>query len=198
MTEHFPRIYLAGPEVFFPEAVRASIDRRKKKILRTVGLEGVSPFDNTLELTDARNPAQEIYDANRELMEQAAGLMANLTPFRGPSADAGTIYELGYMIGRGKPAVGFSVCSTFYNERVSRDSAVCANGADIEMFGLADNLMLDCGLARAGGKFFTGETAYPPGGFPPEAYFEEAVFVAASRYLAQLIRERQSGLSGDL
>lgn len=190
MTKRLPRVYLAGPEVFFPESVRASLDERKKRILGDVGLEGVSPFDNALDLAGAREPAQLTYDANRELMDKADGLIANLTPFRGPSADAGTIYELGYMIGRDKPSVGFSVCATPYNERVSRHSTVCANGADIEAFGLADNLMLDYGLARAGGKFFTGATAYPPGGFPPEAYFEEPVFVAAARYLAQLLRER--------
>ena len=30
---------------------------------------------------------------------QADAIIANLTPFRGPGADAGTVYELGYMAG---------------------------------------------------------------------------------------------------
>ena len=30
-------------------------------------------------------------------MKEADAIIANLTPFRGPSADTGTVYELGYM-----------------------------------------------------------------------------------------------------
>ena len=33
------------------------------------------------------------------MMDEADAIIANLTPFRGPSADAGTVYELGYMAG---------------------------------------------------------------------------------------------------
>ena len=36
------------------------------------------------------------------MMDAADAIIANLTPFRGPGADAGTVYELGYMAGRGK------------------------------------------------------------------------------------------------
>ena len=39
-------------------------------------------------------------------MDAADAIIANLTPFRGPSADAGTVYELGYMAGRGKFCLG--------------------------------------------------------------------------------------------
>ena len=38
------------------------------------------------------------------MMDAADAIIANLTPFRGPGADAGTVYELGYMAGRGKLA----------------------------------------------------------------------------------------------
>ena len=40
-------------------------------------------------------------------MIAADAIIANLTPFRGPSADAGTVYELGYMAGRGKLCLGY-------------------------------------------------------------------------------------------
>lgn len=176
-------IYLAGPEVFFAEAVRTAIDRRKKAILAAHGLKGLSPMDNLLDLAAAADPAQLIYDANLELMTQATGLIANLTPFRGPSADAGTIYELGYMIALGKPAVGFTVCGTPYNERVSPGAQSCSVGAGIEPFGLCDNLMLDCGLARVGGALVQGERDYPVGGFKPGEFFDENVFLRAVAHL---------------
>ena len=41
-------------------------------------------------------------------MDAADAIIANLTPFRGPSADAGTVYELGYMAGRGKLCLAYS------------------------------------------------------------------------------------------
>jgi nucleoside 2-deoxyribosyltransferase len=31
------------------------------------------------------------------MMDAADAIIANLTPFRGPGADPGTVYELGYM-----------------------------------------------------------------------------------------------------
>ncbi|TBW49220.1 nucleoside 2-deoxyribosyltransferase [Marinobacter halodurans] len=181
-----PSVYLAGPEVFFPEAVRAHIDRRRKVLLMEAGLEGLSPSDNAIDIAHEADPARAIYDANLALMAQADGLIANLTPFRGPSADAGTVYELGYMLGQGKPAVGFTVCQTPYNARVEGED-IDPNGAAIEPFGLADNLMLDCGLARAGGVMLQGERAYPPTGFAPADYFDEALFRQAVACLKRLM-----------
>ncbi len=46
--------------------------------------------------------------ATRAMMIAADAIIANLTPFRGPGADAGTVYELGYMAGRGKLCLGYS------------------------------------------------------------------------------------------
>lgn len=178
-----PSVYLAGPEVFFPEGLRIHIDGSKKAVLAEFGFEGLSPSDNALDLERAANPAQAIYDANQALMDRATALIANLTPFRGPSADAGTIYELGYMLAKGKPSVGFSVCNEPYNKRVDAEAEIDANGAAIEPFGLCDNLMLDCGLARHGGTLVQGDRAYPASGFAPEDFFDEEVFRRAVRHL---------------
>ncbi len=38
------RIYLAGPEVFFPATEHQSIVAEKKRLLREYGFEGVDPF----------------------------------------------------------------------------------------------------------------------------------------------------------
>ncbi|WP_148861369.1 nucleoside 2-deoxyribosyltransferase [Marinobacter fonticola] len=184
---HYPTVYLAGPEVFFPEALRIKIDGSKKAILAEFDLEGLSPSDNALDLANAQDPAQLIYDANQALMDRATALIANLTPFRGPSADAGTIYELGYMLAKGKPSVGFSVCAVPYNKRVDAEAEIDSQGAAIEPFGLCDNLMLDCGLARHGGTLVQGQRAYPATGFMPEDFFDEDVFRRAVRHLRALI-----------
>jgi len=45
-------------------------------------------------------------------MDRAEGPHRQPNPFRGPSADAGTIYELGYMTAQNKPACAYTTCTT--------------------------------------------------------------------------------------
>ena len=54
---------------------------------------------------------------------------ANLTPFRGPGADPGTVYELGYMAGRGKPCFGYTNDASLYVDRVAAFIDVRKQGA---------------------------------------------------------------------
>jgi nucleoside 2-deoxyribosyltransferase len=77
-------------------------------------------------------------------------VVANLTPFRGPSADPGTVYELGWMIGRGKRALGYS------NDPRDLAARVAPDGLAVEDFGEADNLMLACGLSEGGFPLLRG------------------------------------------
>lgn len=44
-------------------------------------------------------------------------MIANLTPFRGASADAGTLVELGWFLGRGRPIFGYSNSATPFAAR---------------------------------------------------------------------------------
>jgi nucleoside 2-deoxyribosyltransferase len=84
------------------------------------------------------------------MMIAADAIIANLTPFRGPSADAGTVYELGYMAGRGKLCFGYCNDPSLYAERVHKFTGVTsqggrlvdADGLTVEDFGLPDNLMM--------------------------------------------------------
>ena len=83
-------------------------------------------------------------------MIEADAIIANLTPFRGPGADAGTVYELGYMAARGKLCLGYSNDPTLYPDRVRKFTGVAAkdgrlvdaSGLTVEDFGLTDNLMM--------------------------------------------------------
>ena len=95
------RVYLAGPEVFLPEAWQVA--ERKKAICHQHGFNGVVALDTTLDLTGvvAREAGYRISQANETLIRSCELLVANLTPFRGPSADVGTAYELGFMRGLG-------------------------------------------------------------------------------------------------
>ena len=87
------KVYLAGPDVFLPDAVE--IGRRKVEICARHGLTGLYPLDNAIDLA-ARDASLKIFKGNEAMMIEADAIIANLTPFRGPGADAGTVYELGY------------------------------------------------------------------------------------------------------
>ncbi len=74
-----PKIYLAGPEVFLPDAVEAGL--RKKGLCREFGFVGLYPLDN--EISGAERRDERIYAANLALIAQADAAIFNLTPFRG-------------------------------------------------------------------------------------------------------------------
>jgi nucleoside 2-deoxyribosyltransferase len=141
------KIYLAGPDVFLPDAVE--IGRRKVELCTRHGLTGLYPLDNAVDLA-ASDASLQIFRGNETMMTEADAIIANLTPFRGPGADAGTVYELGYMAGRGKLCLGYSNDPLCYADRVrkftevvSRDGRlVDALGLAVEDFGLSDNLMM--------------------------------------------------------
>src|SRR4030088_3120953 len=109
------KIYLAGPDVFLPDAVE--LGRRKADICARHGLTGLYLLDNAIDLS-ARDASLRIFAGNEAMMIEADAIIANLTPFRGPAADAGTVYELGYMAGRGKLCLGYSNDPSCYADRV--------------------------------------------------------------------------------
>lgn len=165
-----PRIYLAGPDVFLPapEAWAA----RKKAICAAHGLEGVAPLDPAP--ADAAQDGlavwQAIAAANEAHIRSCDALIANLTPFRGPSADPGTVYELGFMRALGRPVFGylsddrrFSARSlAFLGAQAERDAAGIwrdADGMAIEEFGLWENLMIEAAITASGGALVTASAA---------------------------------------
>ena len=99
------KIYLAGPDVFLPDALE--IGRRKAEICARHGLTGLYPLDNVVDLS-ASDASLAIFKGNEAMMDAADAIIANLDAVSGPSADAGTVYELGYMAGRGKLCLAYS------------------------------------------------------------------------------------------
>ena len=133
------RVYLSGPDVFFPNAIE--IGQAKKEICARFGLEGVYPLDADFSgLLELSHPADMGYASFRlmvGLMDSCDLVIANMTPFRGPSMDVGTAVEIGYMHGRGKPVFGYTNVVADYADRVTPD------GFTIEPFGLIDNCMVE-------------------------------------------------------
>src|SRR5262245_42850299 len=103
-----PSVYLAGPDVFLSDACAPGA--RLKAICNAAGLEAHLPLDADL----ASAPA--IAAANEARIRACDGMLANLTPFRGPSADAGTIYEVGYARALGKVIVGYTEARDTFTE----------------------------------------------------------------------------------
>jgi nucleoside 2-deoxyribosyltransferase len=179
------RVYLAGPEVFLPDAV--DIGRRKVELCTRHGLIGLYPLDNAIDPT-ANDASLRIFRGNEAMMIEADAMIANLTPFRGPSADAGTVYELGYMAGRGKLCLGYSNDPRSYADRAreltnvsSRDGRLIdAQGLTVEDFGLTDNLMIVHALDLYGCALVTPRQA-PADIWHDLGAFETCVRVAAER-----------------
>ena len=137
-------VYLAGPEVFLPNAVE--IGAEKISICKRYGLEARFPLDPAL-VADGLEPAElghRIFERCVELMDQCGVIIANMTPFRGISMDVGTAVEVGYMFGRGCAVFGYTNVVSDYAERVSED------GLLVERFGFVDNLMVEGAVWRSG------------------------------------------------
>ncbi len=143
------RIYLAGPDVFRPDAVAHG--QALKALCAGQGCKGLFPLDNALpaELTEPREQAAWIYRANVALIEQADGVLANLDFFRGAEPDSGTCFEVGYAVARGKPVVGYVPETDSLAERIRArhpewvgPGLLDRDGWTLEEFGLPLNLML--------------------------------------------------------
>lgn len=148
-----PRVYLAGPDVFFPES-RQIFDSLRFECER-LGLQGMEPSDGGLATGFSGSDealAQRIFDGNIALIRSADGVAANLVNFRGHEPDSGTVFEVGFARALGKPVVAYGVAEESYADRVGRTLACApdaagvlreiATGAMVEGLGQRLNLML--------------------------------------------------------
>jgi nucleoside 2-deoxyribosyltransferase len=142
------RLYLAGPDVFRPDAIAHG--RRLVALCAEFGFTGVFPFDNSPAGALAPTEfARRIYQANVAHIESCDAVLANLDFFRGPEPDSGTCFEVGYAVARGKAVVGYIPEGGSLAERIRRRypqavgaGLVDAAGWQLEEFGLPLNLML--------------------------------------------------------
>ena len=154
-------IYLAGPEVFLPNP--NLVAEEKKAICAAHGFVGRFPLDLEIERSSLE-PAQmgwSISRSNEALMMHCDLVIANITPFRGPSADVGTAFEMGFMRALGRPVLAytnrpepfFDRTVAFVSNRGGSDSASRTRdpfGMSIENHGFTDNLMLEGAVLSSG------------------------------------------------
>jgi nucleoside 2-deoxyribosyltransferase len=188
------RVYLAGPDVFL--ALAREIGTRKRAICARHGLVGVFPTDAE-DACDPTAPLPEqglaISCAMERTMRACDAMIVNLTPFRGPSADVGSAYEMGFMRALGRPVFAYSNDARPFLDRVAAfcDGAIRVrptgehedlDGMAIEPFTLHDNLMLAGGIVSSGGRL-VAEQAPHAERYTSLAAFERCVMHAASALL---------------
>lgn len=155
-------VYLAGPDIFRPNAIE-HMDKLKQ-LCRDRGLEPLSPMDNNLDISVRdKKTAAKIFDADVAMVRKADIVVANLSPFRGPSADVGTVFEVGMAFGLGKKVIGYTSDVRPYSvkcgewieflEGLDDDEAMPGtfwyrDDVQLEDFGMLDNLMVDFGVYR--------------------------------------------------
>jgi nucleoside 2-deoxyribosyltransferase len=188
------RVYLAGPEVFLCNA--KEIGEHKKALCKKYGFEGVYPIDVEIN-ADGKSPREFglcISDINEGLIKSCELVIANITPFRGPSADVGTVYEMGFAHALGKKVFAYTNVVASFTERtvaalngqVNREfdgKLRDARGMFIEENCLVDNLMID-GCVNANSKLLVVKEAPPNQLFTYLGGFEKCL-VAAQKIVNQ-------------
>jgi nucleoside 2-deoxyribosyltransferase len=186
-----PFVYLAGPDVFFPDAVARG--EHLKTVVAARGMVGLFPLDNDLDPAAYPNRqalAIAIARANEVLMRRADVILANIQPWRGVEADDGTAYEIGFMASLGKLIVLYTSDPRTFGERIRTDvyggrsfqdgpyERGASDGMMIEDFGLADNLMLINAAVNTAKRAFGHE--------PNPAVIVSLGFVAGAEFALRL------------
>ena len=140
-----PAVYLAGPEVFFPDV--EAVAARLKALCAARGLVGLFPTDAERPSHAGISTARAIYLGNVALIDRSDAVIADISPFRGAGMDPGTAWEIGYAIARGLPVFAYSHDLRPYAERVGPAGhgprgPIDADGLLVEDFGLVENLMI--------------------------------------------------------
>jgi nucleoside 2-deoxyribosyltransferase len=184
--------YLAGPEVFLPEAREHA--RRKIEICAQHGILGRTPLNEDLKRTAEMSDAvfaTAIFYKDLAMMEACDIIIANLTPFRGASADSGTLVEVGWFLGRGRPIFGYSNSATLFAERSRKHVEAMPDphpGLIVHGFGLPDNLMIPSAVLRGGGHPMVVPTDGKDHPFNALDVFECCVVTAARALLCPMVK----------
>lgn len=173
-----PRIYLAGPMVFYPDP--EATFRAMKRICARHRLEGVAPTDNQIALQGikpGKTLIRAIVRADIALMDRMDAGLFCLDGFRrAPDMDPGTAFEIGYMAAQAKPLCGWTADGRAYPAKVAdyfkrvfdeRLRAAPANakggtsgdkrdpdGILVHSQGCVQNGMTQIGIELGGGKVF--------------------------------------------
>jgi nucleoside 2-deoxyribosyltransferase len=174
--------YLAGPDVFLPHAVAHAAT--KVEICRRWGLRGLPPLnEDAVTAATGLEVWQAIYEKDLAMMAKSDIIIANLTPFSGASADAGTLIEVGWFLGKGKPIFAYSNTPESFESRMRRQLGTEHADLGIEGFHLPDNLMIVGAVQSGGYPIFTPADDKMRGLDALDVF--EACVEAAARYFAK-------------
>lgn len=146
------KIYIAGPDVFLEHAIEEG--ERLKALCTQYGYEGLFPMDNIITGQNSYDIAKAIKEANIAMIRSCDIVIANLSPFRGPEPDSGTVWEVGFAQALGKKVLAYSNDRRTLKEKTQAilnlgESIRDKEGLLIEDFGLGHNLMFaDCVVAQ--------------------------------------------------
>jgi nucleoside 2-deoxyribosyltransferase len=98
-------VFLAGPDLWFPDADAHMA--RKAALCAEAGLAALDGRGDLVETEPSEAMAREIYATALERLRAADAVIANLTPWRGPNADPGTAFEVGFAAALGKPVFAY-------------------------------------------------------------------------------------------
>jgi nucleoside 2-deoxyribosyltransferase len=159
------KIYLAGPEVFLPDA--NNYFEKTKLLCRNYGYEGISPFDGEPMTATGLQKAELIFKNNCRLIEMSDLIIANCNSFRGALMDDGTAFEIGYARALQKIIYGFIDHHDLLTKNVESkiETFAHASGYRIdkqgylvnEDFGNTINLMMEMAIQDSGGKLVLGK-----------------------------------------
>jgi nucleoside 2-deoxyribosyltransferase len=169
---HLPTIaaYIAGYSVFARDALKYA--ESLKRICLDHGFIGRYPLDTPAPVDQTKKISSSgIMRENIKMIDSCQAVIADLTPFRGVSADCGTIFEVGYAFAKGIPIYAYSNDGRPYLDRCTPRVKIETRyedslGYEIENFGLPDNLMPIHAL-----KYFVSLHVREPAGFPPDVLF---------------------------
>lgn len=142
------KAYLAGPDVFSHAAKEKFAEMRR--LCSEHGITALAPIDAFVpEHWAPEAKASGIFAANVMMLRECDIVIANISPFRGPSCDPGTAWELGFAHALGKKVYAYSGRPSVYGIRLrdmfdvrGRIMYGCEMGDVVEEFGLIDNLMI--------------------------------------------------------
>lgn len=102
-VDSITKVYFAGPDVFRSDALEHfdTISLLCDSVFPNIC--PIYPIDNSTESKDSKI----IYNINVDKLQYSDCVVANLTPFRGISADVGTCVEIGIAAAFNKPIVGY-------------------------------------------------------------------------------------------
>ena len=141
MNKKIYKIYLAGPDVFRPDAVEYG--KSLSDMVRAAGHVPLFPSDNKFP-ENAPDLSKQIFDANVAMIKDCDVVLANLDDFRGHEPDSGTAWEVGFAHALGKRIIGYRNDGKSMLEKIADGKNIDCdeNGMIIEDFGHSLNLML--------------------------------------------------------